>query len=233
MNLRRVLILLAALSLVGGAAQAATSNIFRFAGASVNPTGDFTTRESESIGLGDGTTMTIVGETTIDPDSAFGFCLDFEHRYSNRFGLGVTFMRSDHDLQARGTGTIRVTDDATGAVLLDTTVTETASASIDMTPLLVGANFHFGNGGKVDVYAGPFLGYVTFGDVVLEGERTTFEDDLAYGGTFGVDIPVGAGKMAISAAARYMFSTIKPDEPDAESLDADPFTLTFGVGYKF
>lgn len=233
MNLRRVLILMAGLALVAGTAQAGTSNIFRFAGAAVNPTGDLTTRDSESIGLGDGTTMTIVDETTVDPDSAFGFCLDYEHRFSDRFGLGVTVMRSDHDLNARGTGTIQVIDDATGVVLLDMTVEAAARASVDMTPLLLGANFHFPTGNNVDVYAGPFVGYVTYGDLVFEGERTTLKSDVAYGGALGLDVPVGGGKMAISAAVRYMIASVEPDEPGSERLDADPFTVSFGVGYKF
>lgn len=233
MNLRRVLILAGALALVAGAAQAASSNIFRFAGASVHPTGDLTTQDSETLALGDGTTMTFTGRTTVDPDSAFGFCLDFEHRYSDRFGLGVTLMRSDHDLEASGTETLRLVDDATGAVLLDLTTSLSATASVDMTPFLLGANFHFASGDKVDVYAGPFLGYVTFGDLMFEGERTTLKDDMAYGGTLGLDVPVGSGKMALSAAVRYMVAKVETDEPDSEALDVDPFTLTFGVGYKF
>lgn len=217
-----------------GAAWAAESNIIRFAGASVNPTGELRVAEFDVIPLGDGTTLRVSEDILFDPDNAFGFCIDFEHRFSDRFGLGVTVMRSDHDLNARGSATATITDDATNTVLFSQTETISLTAGVDMTPVLVGANFHFGPNGKVDLYAGPFLGYVTFGDIVFENEREALKNEVAYGAVVGLDVPLGDRPAAFSVAARYMIASVEPDEPGVnQALDVDPWVLMFGVGYTF
>jgi outer membrane protein W len=95
------------------------------------------------------------------------------------------------------------------------------------------ANFHFGGSEKVDLYAGPFLGLVVFGDLVVEGERIGFRDELAYGATLGMDFPFRSGKAAFSASARYMFADAESDEVEAQTLDLDPLVVMFGLGYRF
>ncbi len=227
-----VLIALIALMLVATASPAA-NNILRFAAASVQPTGDLTTRESDTIPLGDGTTLISSEEVHIEAADAFGFSLDFEHRFPGRFGLGLTLLQANHDVEATGSGTAQIVDDATGAVLLEFSEQFSANAEADMTPFLVGANYHFRNEGEADVYAGPFLGWVMFDDLTLEGERISLKDDFAYGAVVGIDYPLGDGALAFSASLRYMVAAAKPDEPDSETLDIDPFVLMFGIGYGF
>jgi hypothetical protein len=212
MRVAKILLLLAVLLLIGSAvAQAREGYIVRFAAASVNPTGDLRVDDQETLPLGDGTTLVTRTQAAVEADSAFGFCIDFERRFNDLFGLGFTVMRADHDVDASGTETVRITDDATNAVLLDLTEDLTMSlGSVDMTSLLLGANFHFGGNEKVDLYAGPFIGLVSFGDLVFEGDRVGFKDELAYGATLGLDVPFGQGKAAFSAAAATCWPAPRP-----------------------
>jgi outer membrane protein W len=229
------LLLVAALSLVlGGAAEAREGYIVRFAGASVNPTGDLRIDESEIVPLGDGTTLEETTRATIEADRAFGFCIDLERRFNDRFGLGFTIMWADHDVDATGSESVRITDDATNAVLFDTSESVTLElGNVDMMPLLIGGNFHFGANGKVDVYAGPFVGLVTFGDLMLDDQRIGFKDDFAWGGTLGLDVPFRNGKAAFSASARYMIADAESDEIESQTLELDPLVVMFGLGYRF
>lgn len=235
MRIGKSLLLVAALLLLaGGAAQAREGYIVRFAGASVNPTGDLLIEEQESVPLGDGTTLEEVVRARAEADSAFGFCIDFERRFNDRFGLGFTVMRADHDVDVSGSGTVRIRDDATDAILSEISESLTMSlGDVSMMPFLMGANFHFGGGEKVDLYAGPFLGLITFGDLVVEEERIGFEDEFTYGATLGMDVPFRNGKAAFSASARYMFAGAESDEIESRTLDLDPLVVLFGLGYRF
>ncbi len=235
MRTGKILLLAVVLTLLFGvAAEADARYIVRFAGASIHPTGDLSVDDTERLPLGDGTTMVATTRAMVEADSAFGFCIDFERRFNDLFGLGFTIMQSDHDLDASGSSVVRITDDATGAVLLDITESLTMPlGSVDVTPLLMSANFHFGGSDKVDLYAGPFVGMIDFGDLTFEGDRVGFKDEFAYGATFGLDVPFGQGSAAFSASARYMIAGAQTDEPDPDTLDLDPVVVLFGLGYRF
>lgn len=220
--------------IAAGAAPASEGYIVRFAGASVNPTGDLRIDESDSFPLGDGTTLEEEVRAAVEADRAFGFCVDIERRFNDLFGLGFTIMRADHDIDISGTETVRIRDDATGTILLEQTERLAISpGSVDMTPLLVGANFHFGGSEKVDLYAGPFVGLIDFGDLTFEGESVGFKNELAYGATLGVDVAFGESKAGLSASARYMIAGAETDEVPSDTVDLDPLVVMFGLGYRF
>ena len=235
MRLVKILLVLAVLVLIAAAgAEAREGWIVRLAGASVHPSGDLTFDERDSLPLGDGTTLEEEVRATIEADSAFGFCIDVEHRFNDLFGLGFTIMRADHDVDLSGSATVRLRDDATNALLFETTESLAMPlGAVDMTPLLVGANFHFGGSERVDLYGGPFIGLIDFGDLIVEGERIAFKDEFAYGATLGLDVPFGQGGAAFSASARYMIAGAETDEPNSDTLDLDPLVLLFGLGYRF
>lgn len=234
MRIGKSLLLVAALLLLAGTARAREGYIVRFAGASVNPTGDLLIEQQDSVPLGDGTTLEEVVRARAEADSAFGFCIDFERRLNDRFGLDFAVMRSNHDVDVSGGGTVRIRDDATDAILSE--ISESLSmplGDVSMTPFLMGANFHFGGGEKVDLYAGPFLGLIIFGDLVVDEERIGFKDELTYGATLGMDVPFRNGKAAFSASARYMIAGAESDEIESRTLDLDPLVVLFGLGYRF
>lgn len=233
MRRRSMLILGIALALLFAAnGWAAQERIFRFAGVSVNPTGDLRMEESETLPLGDGTTLVAQEIGIVEADSAFGFCLDFEQKLTDLVGLGVTLMYSEPDITLDATGTAQIVDDLTGTVLLEFTESASMTGSGDMMPLLIGPNFHFGPSEKVDLYAGPFIGYVFYGDVTIEGESTSVKDDFTYGAVMGLDVPFGEKGLAFSASARYMVTEAEPRD-DNQALDIDPVTFLAGLGYSF
>lgn len=233
MRWRSVLLLGAALVLLFAAAGTASQGrILRFAGASMNPTGDLPVEGSETIPLGDRTTLVETWRGSAEAKSAFGFCLDFEERFNDLLGLGVTLMYAEPEVGLAVTATTQLIDDATGAVLSESTGSVARRGSGEMTPLLVGPNFHFGPNDNVDLYAGPFLGYVFYGDITIEDDRAVIEDDLAYGAVMGVDVPFGKGSLAFSASARYMVTKAEAKE-GGDGIDIDPLTLLVGLGYRF
>ena len=231
----KILLVLGILVLAAAAGAAAREGyIVRFAGASIHPTGDLSLDESDSIPLGDGTTLEERIQATVEADSAFGFCIDFERRFNDRFGLGFTVMRAEHDIAMSGRGSVTVRDDATNAVLVQVSESlDMPLGDVDMTPILVGANFHFGGSEKLDLYAGPFIGLIDFGDLTFEGERLAFKDEFAWGATLGLDVPFGQGGGAFSAAARYMIAGAEVDEVDSDTMEIDPLVVMFGLGYRF
>ena len=234
MRVARIILVAGTVLMAGVAAQASEGYIVRFAGASVHPTNDLQIDERESLPLGDGTTLETYTRLSVEADSAFGFCIDFERRFNDLFGLGFTVMRAEHDVDAAGDGTVRIVDDGTGIVLVDQSESLTMPlGAVDMTPILLGANFHFGGNEKVDLYAGPFIGLIDFGDLTFEGERVGFKDEFAYGATLGMDVPFGKGGAAFSASARYMVAGAESDEVDSDTLDVDPLVVLVGVGYRF
>lgn len=234
MTTRTTLALLAALLLIGASASwGAGDTTLRFGGALVHPTQDLTIFESESIALGDGTTLTASAQMTIQADDGPAFCVEFEHRLNQRLGVDVVLMRSETDLEMNAEGSLRITDDASGVVLLDEVVRESASEPGRMTPLLVGPNFHFLPNRKFDLYAGPFVGYVLYDTVRVDGENVGIENDFAYGAVAGVDVPFGSGNLAFNASARYMIADAEPKVEDPQALEMDSTILQFGLSYRF
>lgn len=235
MRAARSVVVVAVLLLVAVAsAEAREGYILRFAGASIYPTGELRIDERDAFPLGDGTILEEEFRAAVEADSAFGFCIDVERRFSDRFGLGLTLMRAEHDVDAFGSETVRIRDDATGSVLFEHSESLAAPlGSVDVTPILLGANFHLTPGRRVDLYAGPFVGLIDFGDLRAEGERIGFKDELAYGATLGLDVPFGQSSAGFAASARYMIAGAETDEVGSETLDLDPLVVLVGVGYRF
>jgi len=235
MRAAKILWLVGVVVLVTAAgAEAREGYIVRLAGASVQPTGDLSMDESDAFPLGDGTTLEERIQAKVEADSAFGFCIDIERRFNDLFGLGFTVMRADHDIDLTGSATVLIRDNATNTILFQETEALTMPlGSVDMTPILVGANFHFGGSERVDLYAGPFVGLIDFGDLTFEGERLAFKDEFAYGATLGLDVALGQGSAAFSASARYMVAGAQTDEAQSDTLDLDPLVVLFGLGYRF
>ncbi len=141
-------------------------------------------------------------------------------------------MFAEPEIGLQAAWTSRMVDDATDTVLSEDRGSLSRRGSGDMMPLLVGSNFHFGVSDRVDLYAGPFVGYVFYGHITIEEEQTAVEDDFAYGAVMGLDVPFGKGSAVFSASARYMITKAEPEEGGA-AIDMDPVTLLVGLGYRF
>lgn len=219
------------------AAQSAdTKNTVRFGVAYLVPTGDLTVDGFFVEDVDIDTRIEFSGDLILEPDEAVGGYLAYERRLGELLGVEVSLLHAGHDVSGRLVGTARLIRNSDNAILEETDVDESDTiGDIDVTPLLVGANFHLTSGHSVDVYLGPFVGYVMYGDLDIQGEKIGIDDDVAYGAVVGIDIPFGKGRWVFSGAARYMKTDAQPSEsgPDALALPVDPYVVQAGLGYRF
>lgn len=211
-------------------------NIVRFGIAYIAPTGDLTVDGFfvEDIDLNN--RIEFSGDLVLEADAAVGVSFAYERRFGNLLGLEVSLLGTSHDVTGRMKGVARLIRNSDNAILDEVEVDESDTVGeIDVTPLLVGANFHVTSGRSVDLYMGPFVGYVMYGDLDIQGEKIDMDDNVAYGLVVGIDVPFGKGRWVFNGAARYMKTEAEPNEsgPDAMALTVDPFVLQVGVGYRF
>jgi outer membrane protein W len=102
-------------------------------------------------------------------------------------------------------------------------------------PFSLGVNVHFNGGGRTDFYTGAFLAYVLFGDLDVDGESTSFQNDLTYGIQIGADVPFRDTRWSFSGKLRYLDATaeLKSSDGGGEFLSIRPVSLQFGMAYRF
>jgi outer membrane protein W len=188
--------------------------ILRFGPEYVAPTGDFTKTQRDEPPL--------LGVGVFEADSAVGAFVGFEFMVNDLVGLDATILYSNHDFN----------DSYTETVDGDIVYENFSSGDASMMPLLLSAQFHFLRNETLDLYAGPTVGYVMYGDVY----DRTMKDDFSYGAVAGIDVPFGAGKWMFSSAVRYIKTHAETETTDPENyldIDVDPVIVQVGVGVKF
>ena len=156
---------------------------------------------------------------TVEAQSAIGPSVAWEHMFNDDWGSEIGFMWVEHDVEASGFGEF---------------------ATISQMPLLFSANWHgLGrSGSRMDIYVGPTIGYVFYGDVELNdsvggGEAST-DDDFVYGLNSGIDIPLG-DIVDLNFGFRYLFGSVDVDDGagGTDEVDIDPVILHAGVAFRF
>ncbi len=107
--------------------------------------------------------------------------------------------------------------------------------NMDIRPLSLGVNFHLTPGRRFDLFVGPFVSLVQYGDVTHRALGRTFrndpDDDTAFGAKIGVDIPFGwESPWALTLGARYISTSV---DAQSFSLDVDPMIGIVGFAYRF
>lgn len=174
----------------------------------------------------------------IDAASSWGLGISGEYQFSDLLGIELGVMRSSPDVDIQ-------VDDA----VLDVTVR--ASDGLTMTPLTLGLNFHVTPTRSFDLYLGPYLAYVLYGDLewrvnetIVDGGvpidfdqslRMSIANDLAYGAVAGADIPLGPEGWYFSGTLKYLATELDASEPegDSENLSLDPLIVAIGFRYSF
>lgn len=107
-------------------------------------------------------------------------------------------------------------------------------------PIYAGANFYIVDSQHLDVYVGPRLAFVSFGDFNLDidGQDTKFEVDseLAWGATAGVDYRFGKGRWSVTAEATYLNVDMEISNKTigtVSSNEFDPLMVTLGATFRF
>lgn len=229
-----VLITFGMWSIAGAADQ---KNVVRFGGAYVSPTGDLSGEDSFSEDLGDGTTLAFAGSLTLESQSAASPFLGYERRFTDLLGLEFTVWSADHDVDGRLQGTAWLLDSNTGELISVASLDVTEKVGkVSVTPLTAGLNFHLTPRSRADVYLGPFVSYVLYGDFEVEGaDSMAIDDDFAFGGVVGVDIRLGSGGWILTGAGRYLDTSASPKDlgPGDDPLDVKPWVVQVSAGVKF
>lgn len=172
--------------------------------------------------------------------SALGLGLDVEYRLSPRLGvaLGIATGELESELEL-------------GFFDVETFVIE---SKMRVTPVLARLNVHLTPNRRVDLYLGPVVGHLRYGDLkteisggVLGGEpvpvmRLKTSDGFAWGGHIGVDVPIGSRGAFFTARATYLQAEVEtngfddPEDPEALGdfdFELNPLITQLGFGYRF
>jgi len=159
-------------------------------------------------------------------DAEFGFGIDFEYRASRRLGIDFGVLTASPELD----------------VVYDEAPVITATAKPRITPIYAGLNVHLTPDSRFDLFIGPVLAYVVYSgfDLVVDPaflteEGFVSENDLGVGVNLGLDVRLGDGGWLLTAAFKYLDTTLEASPPDevAGWTAIDPKIFSIGVGYRF
>jgi outer membrane protein W len=156
-----------------------------------------------------------------------GAGLQAEYRLSPRLGIELGMLAAaNFDVTSRISH-----DDIRGGISLN-----------GFAPFSLGLNVHLTPEHALDLYAGPQLALVTYGndrtwwnwDLSSGGGRASTESDWAWGVSAGLDIPLGKRGWLFNANLRYLETSIKQSRNDTHfNGEFDPAIFSIGIGYAF
>ena len=232
-----ILVLLVCVVAGGGSIWAAgRDNVVRFGIVWISPTGGLTTNGFFVEPVDDETRIEFQGDLTLEPDDAFGAAISYERRLTDLIGVEIGFFGAKHDLSGRLAGVLQLIRNVDNVVLDEVAFDETDRiGDIMVTPWTAGVNFHVAPAERVDVYLGPYLAYVLYGDLDIEGETIPIDGQFTFGVVAGIDLPFQGSRWMFNASGRYLQTQAQPSEsgPDAMALDVDPYVLQAGIAFRF
>ena len=175
---------------------------------------------------GDNVTVGVNGDRVdIAFDSQAGVGIRLEYQFARSLAAEIGFV---------GTAGIDVAIGDLG----NTTGVSTRVSSF--TPVTAGVNYHFTPDSRVNLYAGPFLAIVRYGDIEVEvgtggvAARVSVDSDLGWGAIAGLEVPVGSGHWSLQSNVRYVHTRMSGTS-DGDRFDGNfnPFVLSIGFGYRF
>lgn len=175
-----------------------------------------------------------------DLASALGVGLDLQYRISPRLGVGLGIATGELESE------LEIDFFDAGRFVIESTMRAT--------PVLARLDLHLTPGRRADLYLGPVVGHVRYGDVeteisgdILGGEpvpvmRLETRDGFAWGAHIGVDVPIGSRGAFFTADATYLQAEVEAegfeDPEDFEEggdleFDLNPLITRIGFGYRF
>lgn len=130
-------------------------------------------------------------------------------RFSERWGFELSYVNATQDVDFGG--------DRVG--------------EIDFEPISATLEFHLVPGRAFDLWIGPTVSWVRWGDLELEnGTEIETDAESAFGATLGFDIGLG-DRLALTAALRYLDADA--DLRGFEALAVDPLFARVGLAVRF
>ena len=153
---------------------------------------------------------------TIEASSEVGYDFGIEWRLNKLIGLELDYLNGKHDVELGGT----------------------KIAETDFNPLSLSLNFHVLHTNLLDLYVGPTVSYVSWGDIkieeafqgLLEAESISTDSETAFGAQVGLDIGIGP-HFAIITTLRYLKVDITPQGEDG--LGVSPLIVRVGAGWRW
>jgi outer membrane protein W len=171
--------------------------------------------------------------TKLKADSAIGTQLGLEYRFTHLIGGEVSVLQVSHEI--------------TEGVIDFSGSHEAKFGHLTAWPIQFGANFHVIRNRNIDLYLGPVIGWVIWGDLnpTAAAQRDVtigsikMHDDLAWGVNVGVDLPF-ANHWVLSFDLRDLDYSARTDtRPIKAVLGEDakipikPLVATAGFGLKW
>jgi outer membrane protein W len=159
-------------------------------------------------------------------DGELGFGIEFEYRASRILGIDFGVLTANPTLD----------------VAYDEIPMISATAQLRITPIYAGLNVHLTPDSRFDLYGGPMLAYVVYSGFdlvvdpwILTEEGFVSEDEFALGVNLGLDVRLGDDGWLLTAAFKYLDTTLEASPPDegTGSTAIDPKIFSIGVGYRF
>lgn len=164
-----------------------------------------------------------------------GFGFSVERRlgdlFGGRLGLELGLVNASPDVES----TIRVITPTSDEL-------QTLSDGLNFTPISLGLNVHLLPRSAWDLYGGPRLAYVSYGDLVFPvrigstvvGADVSTEDETTWGVGLGVARELGESSWSLHLAADYYDTVLGIDEPGFPPLefDFDPVVARLGFTYS-
>jgi opacity protein-like surface antigen len=146
----------------------------------------------------------------VGASSEFGYNFGIEFRASQMLGIELDYLYAEHDIEGDTAG------------LLGTTTFK---------PICATLNFHFPIP-ALDLYAGPTIGYVNWGDFEAEdGTNQAIDPEFAFGVSAGAEFPIFP-KISLMGGLRWLDVKAQEDGSD-EEIDVNPLFARFGGAFHF
>lgn len=163
-------------------------------------------------------TATLRDSVWVDKGKLFGASI--EYKPTDKLGIEAGFMLADQDAHWMY--------DSTTQWLMD-------EESLDTQIIALGVNWHLLDpASTVDLFVGPFVGFVSFDDIdFADGNQVRnvdFDSETTFGAQLGLGIGFGESPVSFQASIKYL--NLDADD-DVFDLGLDPLVGTVGLGFKF
>jgi outer membrane protein W len=147
---------------------------------------------------------------SVEASTEYGYEIGGEWKPSDRFGLELSYLDAEHDVEANGT----------------------AIGNINLRPWTLAANFHLVSRDAFSWYIGPAVSYIDWSAVELNGGGSLAVDsETTYGMSTGLDIGLG-DTIALQLGLRWLDASV--DSPALPSdVSVDPLFARVGVAFRF
>jgi hypothetical protein len=146
---------------------------------------------------------------SLEASEELGWEVGAEARLGQILGLEASYLRATQDIELGGT----------------------VIGEIDFAPIFVSLNLHLVSSRAFDLWIGPTVAFVDWGEIdLLDGTSFDLDSEEAYGASIGLEIGIGPS-LALSGGVRWIEAG--PEVEGFEELAVDPLFARVGLALRF